>query len=133
VDRDDDAELAATQRERLRAICTGLPEVEITEGQHWAFLVRGKKFAYHLVDHHGDDRVSLQCKGGPGDNIALVASEPDRFFLPPYMARHGWIGLYLDQGDVDMDEIAELVTDAYLLVAPKRLARQVTDNATGRA
>jgi hypothetical protein len=39
------------------------------------------------------------------------------------MAHHGWIGLWLDDGPVDWDEIDEVFTDAYLLSAPKRLAR----------
>lgn len=33
--------------------------------------------------------------------------------------------MYLDTGDFDWDEIAELVTDAYRLVAPKTLVKQV--------
>jgi hypothetical protein len=107
--------------ERLRTICLVLPEVEMQGDQHKAFVVRGKKFAYHLVDHHGDGRVALQCKAGRGENAELVASDPERFFMPPYMAHHGWVGLYLDLGPVDWDEVRELVTDAYRLTAPKRL------------
>lgn len=122
----DEDELAA-QRTEVRRICGALPEAEVREGQHWALRVRGRNFAYHLVDHHGDGRVSVECKAGPGDAAALVAAEPDRFFLPPYMARHGWVGLWLDRGDVDMDEVGELLQEAYVLVAPKRLARQVAE------
>jgi hypothetical protein len=95
--------------------------------QHTAFAVRGKKFAYHLVDHHGDGRIALECKAAPGQNTSLVASDPDRFFLPMYMAHHGWVGLYLDVGRIDWQEVRELVTDAYLLIAPKRLAQQFED------
>jgi hypothetical protein len=110
---------------RLAEICRALPEVEVATGQHTAFMVRGKKFAYHLVDHHGDGRIAFQCKAAPGENRALVASDPERFFLPPYMTQHGWVGLYLDRGRVDWQEVTELMTDAYLLIAPKRLARVV--------
>ena len=69
--------------------------------------------------------MSFQCKAAKGENHQLVASEPDRFFMPPYMAQHGWIGMWLDRGKIDWTEIRELATDAYLLSAPKRLAAQV--------
>lgn len=115
----------ARDLERLTAICAALPEVTVTPGQHTSFEVRGKRFAWHLVDHHGDGRVVLECKAARGENEALATASPDRFFLPPYLAHHGWVGLYLDRGEVDWEEVRELVTDAYRLVAPKRLAAQL--------
>ncbi len=42
------------------------------------------------------------------------------FFRPPYVAHRGWLGVYLDV-PVDWDEIAAIVRDAYLVVAPPRL------------
>jgi hypothetical protein len=99
--------------------------VTVRPGQHHAFLVRGKKFAYFLVDHHGDGRVAVQCKAEKGLNATLVDVDPERFFLPPYMAHHGWIGLYVDAGRIDWDELEDLLRDAYRLTAPKSLARQV--------
>ena len=109
---------------RLRTICLALPGAEATSqtGQHTAFEVRGKKFAYHLVDHHGDGRVALCCKAPPGMQDALVASDPARFFVPPYLGPRGWIGLDLDAAALDWGEIAALVTESYRLIAPKRLA-----------
>lgn len=120
-----------SQRAEVRRICRGLPEVEIRDGQHWALSVRGKNFAYHLQDHHGDGRLALNCKAARGDNEALVSSDPERFFMPPYMAHHGWVGLYLDLGPVDWSEVRELLTDAYLLAAPKRLARELAGRLGG--
>src|SRR2546430_11094254 len=113
-------------RERLTKICAQFPETAATSatGQHSAFWIGKKKFAYYLVDHHGDGRVSLETRAAPGENTELVAAEPDRFFLPKYMAHHGWVGLYLDNGPIDWAEVEELVTDSYLLMAPKRLAAQ---------
>ena len=110
---------------RVRAVCESFPEVTVRPGQHHAFLVRGKKFAYFLVDHHGDDRVAVQCKAEKGLNATLVEGDPERFFLPPYMAHHGWIGVYVDVDRIDWPEIEDLLTDAYRLVAPRSLARQV--------
>jgi hypothetical protein len=118
----------AGQVERLRELCATFPEVEVRgreDTPHHAFVVRKKTFAYHLVDHHCDGRVSLECKAESGVNRALAAAEPDHFFLPRYMAHHGWVGLWLDTEDVDWDEVEDFVTTAYRLVAPKTLARQV--------
>jgi len=91
-------------------------------GQHASFSVRGKKFAYFLDDHHGDGVVALSCRAAPGENRALIASDPDRYYLPSYVGPRGWVALRLDVGTVDWDEVRELATDAYLLTAPKRLA-----------
>ena len=113
------------QLERLTAMTASFPEAEVRTQQHSTFLVRGKKFAYHLVDHHGDDRVSLECKAERGLNASLVGADPTRFFLPKYMAHHGWLGLYLDVGAVDWNEVEAFLTDAYCLTAPKTLAKQV--------
>jgi hypothetical protein len=124
-----DESAIAAQRAEVRRICSALPEAEIREGQHWALRVRRKNFAYHLVDHHGDGRVSVQCKAAPGDNAALVAAEPDRFYMPPYMAHHGWVGLWLDRGDTDIDEVDEMLRSAYVLVAPKTLARRLAEGS----
>lgn len=110
---------------KLRAICARLPEAEIRSGQHHTFAVRNKKFAYYLIDHHGDGRVSLQCKAERGLNATLADTDPGWFFLPPYMAHHGWIGVYLDIGSIDWDELEEFLIDAYRLAAPKRLSAQL--------
>jgi predicted DNA-binding protein (MmcQ/YjbR family) len=123
-----EAEVIAGQVERIRGVCEAFPEVEVRmsdDHPHHAYVVRKKTFAYHLVDHHGDGRVSLECKAEKGLNRALAESDGERFFLPLYMAHHGWVGLYLDTGDVDWDEVEDFLTNAYRLVAPKTLARQV--------
>ena len=108
---------------RLTKICLALPEASRRDsGSHAAFLVRGKSiFAYFLNDHHGDGIVSVACKALPGDNAALAAAQPDRFYLPAYIGPRGWIALRLDGGEVDWDEVAELVEGSYRLIAPKRL------------
>jgi predicted DNA-binding protein (MmcQ/YjbR family) len=42
--------------------------------------------------------------------------------MPAYTASKGWVGLRLDTTGLDWDEVSELVTGSYRLVAPKRLA-----------
>jgi hypothetical protein len=111
---------------RLTKICLALPETtRRLGGRHAAFLVRAKIFAYYLDDHHGDGIVALCCKVAPGENADLVALDPARFYLPPYIGPRGWVGLRLDAGEIDWQEAAELAADSYRLVAPKRLAALV--------
>ena len=111
---------------RLTKICLALPETtRWYNGQHAGFLVRKKTFAYFLSDHHGDGIIALNCKVLPGDNKSLASAQPDRFYLPDYLASRGWAGLRLDIGKIDWDEVAELVRGSYQLIAPKRLAALV--------
>ena len=115
--------------EQLAKICAALPECEFQPsgptGQHHKLSVRGKTMGWHTVDHHGDGRNSLSVRAPKGDNVALVASDPVKFFLPQYVAHHGYMGMHLDLGEVDWDEVREFVVDAYRLVAPKSLAKLV--------
>jgi phosphoribosylglycinamide formyltransferase-1 len=111
---------------RLTKICLALPEAtRCSQGRHAGFLVGKKTFTYFLDDHHGDGIVAVSCKVLPGDNKALATSQPDRFYLPAYMAHNGWVALRLDAGEIDWEEVAELVACSYHLVAPKRLAALV--------
>jgi hypothetical protein len=98
-------------------------------GRHAGFYIRKRTFAYFLDDHHGDGIIGVTCKVLPGDNKALVASDPARFYMPAYVGSKGWVGLRLDLGEIDWDEVKELVTHSYLLVAPKRLAAAVQAGA----
>ncbi len=113
--------------DRVRVICTELPECVVEGDQHHKISVRGKTIGWHTVDHHGDGRVTLAVRGEKGENEQLVLADPDKFFLPPYVARHGYIGIYLDIDDVDWEEVRELLLDGYRIVAPRKLVREVTD------
>lgn len=115
---------------RLTKICLALPEATTyRHGSHAGFLVRKRTFAYFLNDHHGDGIVAVTGKVLPGDNKALVAAQPDRFYLPAYLAPNGWVALRLDMGEVDWEEVSELIVCSYRLVAPKRLAALVKEEA----
>lgn len=46
--------------------------------------------------------------------------------MPPYVARHGYVGIHLDRPNVGWDEVRELVTDAYIIAAPKRLSKLIS-------
>ena len=52
---------------------------------------------------------------------ALVASEPDKFLLPdPSDMRYRWVQVRLDA--IDVDELRELLIDAWRMVVPKKVA-----------
>jgi hypothetical protein len=107
---------------QLTKICLALPEAaRECMNSHAAFTVRKKTFAYFLNDHHGDGIISVACKALSGENTALAAAQPDRFYLPAYIGPKGWIALRLNIGKVDWQEVAELVTASYGQIAPKRL------------
>ena len=113
---------------RLTEIALVLPEVQRQiYGSHAQFLVRKKTFAYFLYNHHGDGIVAVTCKVLPGENKALAEAQPDRFYLPAYVASRGWVALRLDQGKIDWGEVKELLLGSYALIAPKRLAERVAN------
>jgi predicted DNA-binding protein (MmcQ/YjbR family) len=104
--------------ERLRAICLALPEaVEAGGVGDPTFRIRDKIFA---MQHGVEGRTSMWCKARPGVQSALTGSDPERFFVPPYVGCHGWVGVWLDV-ELDWEEIADLVEESYRMTAPKRL------------
>jgi hypothetical protein len=111
---------------KVTTVCLRMPETRrVITGHHVAFHVRSKTFAYFLDNHHDDGIVGLACKVLPGDNTALIASNPAKFYMPAYVGSRGWVGLRLDVGEIDWEEVEELASHSYQLVAPKRLAATV--------
>ncbi len=116
---------------RLRKICLALPES--TEKVAWetpTFRIRNKLFAMFSSEQRGEGRIGVWCKGAPGAQDVLVGADPDRFFVPPYVGRNGWIGIYLDDG-VDWNAVAALVTDSFVMTAPKRVAALLDGDRDG--
>jgi hypothetical protein len=111
--------------DRLRDLCLGLPETteRVSHGEP-TWFVRDKKTFVMFADHHHDDRTAFWCAAPAGAQEALVAVDRERFFVPPYVGHRGWLGVWLDV-PVDWAEVAELVTDAYRTVAPRRLVAQL--------
>src|SRR3954468_3085682 len=100
----------------LRGLCLAMPEAteRLSHGEP-AWFVRGRKTFVTYADHHHDDRLAFWCAAPEGAQAALVADDPERYFVPPYVGGRGWLGVRLDV-PVDSDEIAELVADAYRVV-----------------
>jgi predicted DNA-binding protein (MmcQ/YjbR family) len=106
--------------ERMRKIALALPETheEITWGEDVNFRVGKKIFCFP-----GSESITI--KVDPDERESLLAT--GRFTVAPYVGRFGWLRMDVS-GPVkalDWDEIAELITTSYCLIAPKRLARQV--------
>lgn len=109
----------------LRRICLGLPDAY--EEQAWAgrrWCVRKRTFVHALT-------VESPKHGGPVTVMSFRSSEPELgvlrnsghpFFWP------GWgtnvVGMVLEDG-VDWNEVAELLTESYCIMAPKKLAALV--------
>ena len=107
--------------DRLRELCLALPEVtERPSHGEPTWFIRGKATFVTFADHHDDDRLAFWCAAPPGAQAAHVGSDPERFFVPPYVGHRGWLGVWLDV-PVDWNEIREIVEEAYRTVAPKRL------------
>ncbi len=71
---------------RIRRICLALPETQEQESYgHATFRFRKKVFVMFMNNHHGDGRVAIWCKSTPDAQKELVASDPVRFFVPPYV------------------------------------------------
>lgn len=109
--------------EEMRRICGAFPEVT-ERPSHGAptWFVRDKKsFATLWSDgHHDNNFPHLWLAAPPGEQEALVTSNPARYFRPPYVGHRGWIGVRLDT-TVDWTELAELCTEAFHTVAPPTL------------
>lgn len=108
---------------RLRVICARLPETR--EEKAWAgsrWMVRQRNFAHVLgVDREGGVDVVLSFRS-QGAELEVLQRVGHPFF------RLGWgrdaMGMVLD-GSTDWDEVAELVTESYCLLAPKKLVALV--------
>ncbi|WP_285654297.1 MmcQ/YjbR family DNA-binding protein [Actinomycetospora sp. NBRC 106375] len=111
----------------LREVCLALPEAteKISHGSP-SWFVR-KMFASYVGRHHGSEYYAIWVAAPVGVQEEMVDAEPDRFFVPPYVGHRGWLGLRLDvePGGPDWDEVRAVVTDAYRVIAPKRLVALV--------
>ena len=108
---------------RLRRLALALPEAhEVEAWGESTFRVRDKLFAMYAAEgnHHGGGRPAVWVKAAAGNQDLMVRAAPERFFVPPYVGKSGWVGVFLD-GAPDWPEVAELLRDAWRLTAPKRL------------
>ena len=108
--------------ERLRKICLALPEAQekLSHGEPTWFAGKGKVFAMFDNHHHGALHASVWLPMPPGLQEALIESDPQRFWRPPYVGPSGWVAVVLDTKP-DWGVVAGLVEQAYRRVATQKL------------
>jgi hypothetical protein len=103
------------RKDTVRRIALRLPDA--IEQETWGtptFRVRKKIFVMF-----SDSGREVWVKSNHDEQRALVAMDPETFFVPPYVGPSGWVGVRI--ATVDTGEMRELVTEAWRMTAPKRL------------
>jgi hypothetical protein len=59
----------------------------------------------------------------------LIVDRPEILFLPAYVTHRGWTGVRLDL-DLEFEELADLLDDAYRPIAPPRFAQLFDESLT---
>jgi hypothetical protein len=120
-----DRDTLTERKQRLAAICLTYPETvaeDRYDNEHLSLEVAGKRFGYYLERHFGDDgRSGAVLKAPRGQQDTLVEQDPDTFWVPAFVGRHGWIGIRLDLEEPDWEAVEDFVRQAWLMTAPKRL------------
>jgi phosphoribosylglycinamide formyltransferase 1 len=110
-------------RVRERAMAQPEAAETLSHGMPCFGIIGGKKFAYVSRDHHGDGKTALLVKiSGVEEQAMLIDRDPDRYYRPAYFG-DGWVGIRLDLGDTDWDDIKAWLTKSWRAVAPKKLTR----------
>jgi hypothetical protein len=109
-----------------------MPGARRAEGGKVVYQVRGKSFVFFrnprpdAVDPETGERyddVIVFWVGSDAEKQALVADPDTPFFTTPHFNGHPSVLLCGCRiGELDRDELAEVVYDAWLARAPKRLA-----------
>ena len=109
--------------ERLRPVIDALPGAfeKLSHGSPAFFVGEGRKartFAsLHDERQWGKGRLCLWLAAPEGMQEGVVAGDPVRWFVPPYVGHRGWIGLRLDLPDTEWDDAAGALEDAHAFMA----------------
>ncbi|HEY6757961.1 MAG TPA: MmcQ/YjbR family DNA-binding protein [Baekduia sp.] len=114
-------------------LALALPETsEVTSREHRAWRVKDKGFVWERPLRRGDlEHLGDAAPQGPilgarveheGAKRALIESQPDVYFTTPHFDGYPAILVQLDH--IGEDELDELVTEAWLNRAPKRLVAE---------
>lgn len=103
--------------ETVRELAASLPEVEdSTAYGKRALRVGGKVFA--CISREGED--VLAARVGFEERDFLLGSDPKTFYVTPHYHGHPWVLVRL--GAVRMDQLRDVLTEAWLFRAPKKVA-----------
>lgn len=111
---------------KVRELAMGMPEADevVSHGMPCFGIRGGKKFAYFTWDHHHDGVTAVIVKTSGSDEQAMLVEQDDAiFYRPAYFGSSGWIGVRLDQGDVDWDMVRDRLWQSWRLVAPRKLTK----------
>jgi hypothetical protein len=127
--------------EDVDAICRGLPETWF--GTSWGdvptWLVpggaggKGRGFVLYRKPHRSaahpatgelyDDLLVIRT-ADPEDKAALVEADGPFFTIDHFKGYNAVLVQQSRLGEISRDELAEVITDAWLAVAPKKLVRE---------
>jgi hypothetical protein len=118
----------------IHEIARALPGVELAEGARTVYQVRGKSFVFFrtarpdAVDPETGERyddVVVFWVGSDEDKQALVADASTPFFTTAHFDGHASVLLrHSRAGELSREELAEVIYDAWLARAPRRMARR---------
>ncbi len=109
------------QQVRERALAQPETDEVSSHGMPCFGIVKGRKFAYVSLDHHGDGKTSLLVKiSGADEQAQLIENDPAHYYRPAYFG-DGWIGIRLDLGDTDWNAIDSWLQRSWRSVAPGKL------------
>jgi hypothetical protein len=104
--------------ETVREIALGFPEVvEDAEGRP-SFRVRGKLFAWVARERDGG---GLAVRVDRDEKQLLLDSDSDAYFTSPHY--NGYPGIQIRLEEIDRQALFERLEDAWLIQAPKQLAK----------
>jgi len=110
----------------VRRLALALPEVAEIDSDGFDFRVAGKGFIWSYPERRpGRPRlirtdIAVLYVGDEAEKQALLLGEPEVFFTTPDY--DGWPLVLLRLAEVDVEQLAELVTDAWRMRAPDALA-----------
>jgi len=105
--------------QEVRALAVTLPRTTV-HVIHDRLKFRVRSIVYVALSR---DETSMGFAYPKHERDALIASEPDKFFLPrPSDLRFNWVCVWL--AAIDHDEMHELVTEAWRMVVPKKVAAE---------
>jgi hypothetical protein len=113
----------------VRRLALALPHVEEIDSEGFDFRVAGKGFVWSYPERRpGKPRlirtdIAVLFVGDEAEKQALLLGAPDVFFTAP--GYDGWSLVMLRLAEVDVERLAELVTDAWRMRAPEALASEL--------
>ena len=113
---------AAALLTKLRKICTQLPDVtETVSFGHPTFQVEGKTFAV-FEQYKGELGLALKVE----KELQQVFLKDPRFYMTPYIGKHGWVTLRMETSPVNWKEVREMIRGSHRLVAPGEARRSAS-------